>query len=286
MKMLLVCILTIFTSFNLSPLAQKFEENVSTYYKSYSITDKSRENEYELLISSGICNEVYSYGVYFKSLDSKKYTITAIVNDETYVIEQNSSGYVEEYRYGLYENTKLIILDEDYKKIEEINLYLINVSFENGQNQGVELSNYRALKTSINKQLLIFGISGGLIAISLIVLLVLYITRNGLFKVEKRNNDVYSIKPLIDDSEYEPFDPTSNVIDKLVEEEKIEEIKKTQMSQTQLKEHLIEKGFITEYNLVSEEEKNKIMLELMVLRNKGNISEETYKKEVVELWKN
>ena len=52
-----------------------------------------------------------------------------------------------------------------------------------------------------------------------------------------------------------------------------------------IKKHLQELGFITDYRIIDSEEKNKIMLELMRLKEQKTITQDDYLYEVSELWK-
>ena len=49
--------------------------------------------------------------------------------------------------------------------------------------------------------------------------------------------------------------------------------------------NLREKGYITNYASLSEEEKNRVMLELIKLKNEKRISQDRYYEETGELWK-
>lgn len=61
-------------------------------------------------------------------------------------------------------------------------------------------------------------------------------------------------------------------------EEKVEEV-------VDIKAYLREKGYITNYASLSEEEKNRVMLELIKLKNEKRISQDRYYEETGELWK-
>ena len=52
-----------------------------------------------------------------------------------------------------------------------------------------------------------------------------------------------------------------------------------------IKAYLQSLGYITDYKLLSEEEKNKIMLELMRLKDTEQITLKKYYEETYQLWK-
>ena len=119
--------------------------------------------------------------------------------------------------------------------------------------------------------------------------LILFITKKGLFNKEKRKEGIISMKDLLseDTNDIIEVDYLENVKDlnnnRLENsndnfEEPIDEIK-------DIKAYLRDKGFITEYNALSEEEKNNIMIELMALKDQKKISLNDYYKETLELWK-
>ena len=52
-----------------------------------------------------------------------------------------------------------------------------------------------------------------------------------------------------------------------------------------IKEYLKNEGFITDYRILSEDEKNQIMVKLMILKEEKKITDDEYYKETKELWK-
>ncbi len=58
-----------------------------------------------------------------------------------------------------------------------------------------------------------------------------------------------------------------------------------EISSIDVKKHLQDAGFVVDYSLVGDEEKNLIMLELMHLKNEGKISNDVYLEEIYKLWK-
>ena len=52
-----------------------------------------------------------------------------------------------------------------------------------------------------------------------------------------------------------------------------------------LESYLQEKGYGLDYTLMTEEEKNQVMVLLMTLKYNGTINEFQYKNEVIKLWK-
>ena len=54
---------------------------------------------------------------------------------------------------------------------------------------------------------------------------------------------------------------------------------------TNVKEYLEKQGFNTNYSILTEEEKNKVMIELIKLKNNNQISINDYYDETVLLWK-
>lgn len=280
MNLIMQAVLVVLSAFSLG-----FRDNVHDYYKSYQIDDYSKSNEYELLIATGICDGEASFGVYFYPDSTKGYKLTIVYNNKVYELKSTNGQYLEGYKIGAAKGIKVVVLDGNYNKVEEIE---IANTFGNlvGNDKGVKATNLVNVNQKLNNLILIYSISGGVILLSLAIILVLIMTHTGMFSKSKRTQEVLSVKEIIDDIPLEKYDAMKDVA--LEEEEEIEtlETKKPRMlSQDELRQYLSDKGYILDYNLLSEEEKNKIMLDLMLLKNQNMISEETYKKEVVELWK-
>ena len=52
-----------------------------------------------------------------------------------------------------------------------------------------------------------------------------------------------------------------------------------------VREHLILNGFITDYKIITDDEKNKVTVYLMKLKNEKKISNDQYLEEMYKIWK-
>ena len=130
----------------------------------------------------------------------------------------------------------------------------------------------------------------GIILISGGILLFLFITKKGLFNSKKRDQEF--------EQQHKIRDEIQSFINNLEKEETIEvevideEVKEVYekhkfYDEEDLKDVsllLKDKGFNVEYKTLTTEEKNKVMLELMRMKDSKEITEEEYKEEIIKLW--
>ena len=134
-----------------------------------------------------------------------------------------------------------------------------------------------------------------------LVIFIYYKRRQGLFNQEIRSQNVFNFREFISSNFEVPG--TSSQSYEETDFEVIEEDDEEETSSSFFDEHyswareeeertdfdinsyLQDKGFITDYSILSEEEKNLIMLELMLLRDKKQITRDEYLEETAKLWK-
>ena len=119
----------------------------------------------------------------------------------------------------------------------------------------------------------IFNLVGSLI-------LIFYLKRKGIFRKDKINENVINMRELLKEDTKDHIETNEyfKKEEKDTTEEKVEEV-------VDIKAYLREKGYITNYASLSEEEKNRVMLELIKLKNEKRISQDRYYEETGELWK-
>ena len=275
-----------------------FFETVENEYKYFmQSTELSYYNEdLELVVVQGIYGDVSSYGICFYSTEyiivlktvDGYYTlpqisevsamVIALKADVTYeVVVYNKNG--EEYQLP-----KRIILkkfidsDLDYNTLEE---------GKNNFKSFMQLNMY-SFRLPFFKVLIVVLCS--VIAVSMLGLLVMFIFKKGFFDKNKRKQGVLDIKSILeaetDDKASEDVFKDCEVINSnesnsnetVIQEEVKEQIE-------DIKGYLQSLGYITDYKLLSEEEKNKIMLELMRLKDTEQITLKKYYEETYQLWK-
>ena len=112
------------------------------------------------------------------------------------------------------------------------------------------------------------------------LILIFYLKRKGIFRKDKINENVINMRELLKEDTKDHIETNEyfKKEEKDTTEEKVEEV-------VDIKAYLREKGYITNYASLSEEEKNRVMLELIKLKNEKRISQDRYYEETGELWK-
>ncbi len=300
MKLLLFKILSICLSFTLlnsgSNFFEEFENNIINGYEQYlEIVDENNSNDkFTLKIYQGINDGYESYAIVFKSVENDKYQIILNIDEQYYELSKNDEGY--QYAYAI-KSTSIIfikIIDEKGTEVEfngtrKLNKFTIeegDLRYQNGNNQKKEFTSLNVYKKTIPFFTAILISSVSIIVMCGAGVLILFIRRKGMFNKKVRSEGIINIADLINQAkekeeidilaDYKPVETIENN-EEIVIEEKEEYI--------DLNAYLNDKGYLLDYSLLSEEEKNKLMVELMILKNSGKISEDTYNKETCKLWK-
>ena len=266
---------------------ENFMREIHEAYSLYEVSDKSVSNDkFELTIIAGLNKNEMCYGFYFSSKEANKYQAVLRVNGVNYSMPENSN--LDNYAHslsGLYD-IEVIIYDNNGKK-EGTDIYLPKLLLQNLKNpkagNSVGTNETMLSQTSMRMpffSILIFVLLAVIIS-SVVIILVFYFTKKGMFARETRKNGVINMRELVKEQTFEQQPKEENYFDDL----KSETVEEKEANIDDVKAYLQDKGFVTDYKLLSEEEKNKIMIELIALKNKGLISMETYYDETCELWK-
>lgn len=275
-----------------TPADQSYEQfmtEVDEGYEYYKVIENTNNDSYSITIVKGIYNDNPCYGINFTSIEENKYHLSIYADGGYYKLEKTGRG---ESGIAIISSSKIYVdlVNEDNKKmnLKELPLFT-KTQFENemssdehdiikGQGNGrtfakltIDPQTGSFTKLFITVLLIIIGSSALLIAI-------LFIFKKGLFNKAKRSENVINMRNVL--FEETKDNPNNDYIKEstVSKEAKVETV-------SDIKAYLLEKGFITNYNILSEEEKNRIMLELIKLKNEKRITEDKYYEETSELWK-
>lgn len=263
-----------------------FMSEIDRTYSEYVI-DTNDDNElYHLTIIKGIYNSKAAYGICFSSVEEGKYHITLSDGSIAYSFSEN---FIVPYDMAIaidgtyYMSINIIDDNKNQEKLLELTPFTIK-SFQNtdniikGDNEGIifdSLYIYRQTNDFL-KVLLIVSVS--VIILCGLIILIMYIKQSGMFNKDNRQENVINIRKLLKEDTQDHVS-TNDYYQKEEPKEQKEDI-------IDIKAYLKEKGFLTNYSNLSEEDKNKIMLELIKLKNEKRISLDKYYEETSELWKN
>ncbi len=308
MKILMFSLFTLLLSFmplnNNTYDKKQFIEEIENGYNAYYCYEAEETESYYLQYVIGDYDEMLGYSIYFEpktdySIEyhyknsSKTYhpTVDYSGKSMTLFIVLNEEITIEIKTKGV--TTKSI--DLEYYNLEHYQIHF-NKIYVKGNNEGFTPIYLESQKQQnhnrpeqVNDTVFILSIVfTAIIFLSIIIILVLAITKKGLFNNDKLNNEFKE--------EHEARDQIQNIIKEnpiyVESEEIIEEEKEVYQKSKQYEDEetrdisllLQEKGFNTNYKELDIILKNEIMLELMMLRNNNEITEQEYKNETIKLW--
>lgn len=302
-----------------SNYVKEFDDNVHAAYEEYRVFADYTTPNYSIKVVQGLIdNDVY-YGVCFYNEYATDYKLRIEINDKLYTIKakerNNISATALNIKTG---NTfSIVVYDKNdnlqYFGIDNLSditaaskeeFFEYQDSIQQGLGHGVK-SIKPKLVSNINWApfLIILTVLGIILLICVVIILIYYKKRKGMFSDVERKKNVFNFKEFIvsveqslkqtDDEEY--IVAESKTIEKDETEQQTDTNQYTphyswarneeKRSGFNIKKHLQELGFITDYRIIETDEKNKIMLELMRLKDQKNITQDDYLNEVSELWK-
>ncbi|MFA5542545.1 MAG: hypothetical protein WC008_01370 [Bacilli bacterium] len=304
MKFLLTIFLFTFLSTPALIGQDVFETEVHDIYSEYVVVHEVENSYYRLKIIEGVNNDQVNYGVYLFNLDSKSHSIVISYNDKKYTLSNDNRGDYSVPAFKINDDVTLSI--EDNNGNSRYSILLVKRTPEDfGQKYSAEIilgsgegakSIGLAVIRDTNLLTILMGVFGVGILFFGFVILLLFIFKKGMFNPKHKNADVFSYKKFLDEYGYN----NQEVSEEPVSVDSISEVepKTTEIinmypyqrdyeddEDVDVKGVLRDKGFITDYQILPEEEKNLIMLELMRMRDTGEISKLSYQKEVIDLWK-
>lgn len=285
---------------------QKFTNEISEGYEEYIVLYGETEEEatnsyYTLKIVEGINSNQVTYGFYLYNDQSRSHTVVITANGKNYYPKTDSRG---DYYYPAIElktDNTLQVYDENDKVRYEVTI--VQESKESflgrdllilGNNQGIEVTQLSGFQ-KISLVSLLQIIFGSFVFLFGIVLLIMFVSKKGLFNKEKRQenvfdfnafiNEINSQKPIIIEDEPLKDDDDDLPLDAQIPVNNYPNIREYEDEEDDISDLIIMAGFSTDYTHMTEEKKNEIMLYLMRIRDEGKITSEQYRQEVIKLWK-
>mgnify|MGYP000891920745 CR=1 FL=1 len=296
---------------------QEYDEKVKEAYSEYLVTEHyNPDYDYGLKLVKGLIDGEIRYGFCFYSENSRDYYVRVSYNNQNYKIDATSRGDIQAVALDLKEGDTFSILvyssrsdvveslgkfkniqimsKSDFNQVEDKNL---------GRGKGSQLSSLKA-DFEFNQEW--FYLTAFLILVACgVIIFVYYRRRQGLFNKEIRSQNVFNFREFIssnfdasqsqvyNEADYEVIEEGDYSKESGVENEEETYFEKhyawardeDETSGFDLNGYLQSKGFVTEYRILSEDEKNLIMLELMRLKDEKRITRDEYLEETAKLWK-
>lgn len=296
---------------------ENYLNEIDKAYKEYSYQEYSNEY-YNIIIVEGIINDKVHQGIFFFNDVARSYNLYLINTDNNrlYYPTQTSRGDIFALSLLLDEdvNYEISIFNKDFiqqstffefslepKTIEEIKTSATNI----GQNKGSVPIDLKLVKkpftisSDVLQILIAFLI--GIIGVCAFVIFYYKKRGKGMFAAEYKSENVFNFKEFIESSSFiEDTNNTESIKNEYQKEDNIsnqslDSTKETykryyrnveeEYSGFDIKKHLNSKNLSSEYSNLDSIEKNKIMLELMTLKNKNIITNDDYLEETMKLWK-
>ena len=297
----ILLIISMIISFFPTAVSNKYEEylsGINEAYDTYTIDVYENEN-YTLAVVQGICNDTLSYGVFLSSYESGAYVIKLFSDEKEYSLPIDSRKDTLVYAVNMPQKETYVCV---YDSVSNISTKRLEVKLDvytkddlnakanvyHGMNHGVETSTMSRRYNMKKALIFISSISAFVIISGLIIIFFLKKNNKGLFNKENAYKSDIEYFKVVDDSK----DNIENDIDTKEEDLEVKEVyqKKYYFDDDEenyidIKPLLLEKGYKTDYQSMSEEEKNMVMIYLMTLRHEAKISEAQYKRETSRLWK-
>lgn len=305
MKLILSFILFFMLSTPATIGEEEFDKNIQDIYSEYVVLHVVENSYYRVKIVEGINGDEVNYGIYLFNLDAKSHNIVIEYQGVNYGLESDNRGDYSVLAFRVKGEATLKIVDTNdndrylltlSKRTTSEFTQLYDTNILTGMGKGAKTADIAVIRDL--EFLKVIGIVFGFfIVIFSLAMLLLFINKKGMFSPKHKSSDVFSYRKFLEEYGYNqdknPSNENLDDVKEIVEETKPSEIVNMYPFQRDyeddedidVKKILQDKGYITTYSILPEEEKNQIMLELMRLRDTSEITRLAYQKEVVELWK-
>lgn len=304
-KIFLLVLAILFISLPTTIKGAGFEDEIKDAYKMYYSDYLYETKNYSLSVYCGIVNDEATYAISFVSSRAGEYTIKISDGENIYDVKPyNSRGDIKIIALEKQEkNLEIIIYKGSNKQslpkrailevIEKEDIFLRSNIF-NGNDKGSKIT-----KLNNNTNGMIYLLMIGSISIIIgcgTIILVLVSLKKGMFNSKNRKEGVFNFKEFVNQQIEEDRVNQFEIVEIEPEEEedvptereiysKMNKYDDEERSEFPLSDYLRDRGFMTDYKIASEEEKQQIMLELMRLRDEKKITNDDYLEEAYKLWK-
>lgn len=304
-KIFLLVLAILFISLPTTIKGAGFEDEIKDAYKMYYSDYLYETNNYSLSVYCGIVNDEATYAISFVSSRAGEYTIKISDGENIYDVKPyNSRGDIKIIALEKQEkNLEIVIYKGSNKQslpkrtilevVEKEDIFLRSNIF-NGNDKGSKIT-----KLNNNTNGMIYLLMIGSISIIIgcgTIILVLVSLKKGMFNSKNRKEGVFNFKEFVNQQIEEDRVNQFEIVEIEPEEEedvptereiysKMNKYDDEERSEFPLSDYLRDRGFMTDYKIASEEEKQQIMLELMRLRDEKKITNDDYLEEAYKLWK-
>lgn len=275
-----------------------FMTKVQEGYHNYVVLEDYRTENFSVTVTFGRYQKELYYGVFFSGEVSKATRPLLARGKRYYKFPLDGRGDLLAAAFTPKAGDALVIVDQTYRTYagmwdphKELYRYEFRpvgdvkvnpAELITGNAKGVKPVKVKPENLfSVAQEPLMFIIviaASIVIATALIVILFLAIFRKGLFGHRARSRSVPSGPPITPERQLAAGEAEQTPPAPVAPAESLPPARP-------VKELLAEKGLPTDYGVLSEAEKNTVMVALMIMHKQGEISEEAYRRERIELWR-
>ena len=289
----------------ISPVESKYKafmDNIDKGYLEYEV-ETIENTMYHLAVVRGNNKGKPCYGISFTSAHAGEYYCVLKAENVKYslptdnrkdsmavAIESEVAMVIEIYnKEGKLQATKK---DLPIFTIKDLNPEKVIL----GEGNGVPISKLSLYTEKIPFYKVYLIVILSIIGVTGLIILLMFVFKKGMFNANVRKNGVINMRGVLEEQTFdhpqedyfEDVNSENIIVEKDSQQDSIindsnntNDLEKI----TNIKEYLEKHGFSTNYSELTEDEKNKVMLELIKLKNNNQITINDYYDETVLLWK-
>ncbi|MDD3191333.1 MAG: hypothetical protein PHP41_01130 [Bacilli bacterium] len=271
-------------------LKTEFNQEVAAGYSQYVILEEYQNEYFSWEVVHGINRNKMAYGIFLYNDQASSHRIEIVIEGQSYQPTKTHRGDYYLLAVAIAKDITIRVLDEYNSVRREIDIMHVEADdfsstyaqIEIGQDEGVFFNSLSKTLTLLDWIVITFA---GIIVLFGSIIGYMAFAKKGFFKKETRKENVFSYRDFVQTLQQEAIDLDENEPLPLEEKEPTSFPDEEEIDFELAKQLLTRKGFNILYQQLESSEKDKIMLELMLMRDQGIISIEQYQNEVVELWK-
>lgn len=276
-----------------------FMNEIQKGYAFYEVVSDVETDDYSICIVRGVNKNKSSMGVFFNSACEDEYYCVIYDGSKEYKLSAKENGdvYYPAISYSIDLEVKIYDCDNNLyfrKVVQKVNTKTFSGTA--GANKGIIFNSPKNFGGISSSLVIFYIIAISVIGLCAIIIIIFKVSKRGMFDEQKRSEVARELKALEDEyvnKDLHQEDNIYNVNETDYKEEKTEEVyEKNHYYDDELDEArpdvkliLKSRGFNTDYANMEVEDKNRVMVELMMMREQLVINNEEYQHEIIELWK-
>ena len=278
---------------------EEFVNTSSSYYDSYYFLNDKVTSDYVYTIILGVKGSSQYYDIFLYTMNTDAYALRVKIGSEEYSATRVSDGYyrnngiinsgkekIEVYMFNGFQKVNNIEIPLDYSKL--------TTAVYTGLGTGPVVDYLEPIAGFSTNLGLAIIVSVILIFSCLITLGIVYVVKRGKYNIGQVSNEkqTYTYRrpdeikiEVVGEDEDVTYNKEEQGNEDKPYYESLYEFKEEEKPIVDVKTLLNMNGYKTDYQNLTKEEKNDVMVYLMILKNTNKITDDVYYEEVASLWK-